>query len=86
MRAMTDDEVREVANELWGTCQCLDRVLESLGYDAEPEDVMDRINDMGVMECLGCGWWFEEEALEGAGEDDDFGYCDACRRRLGGAR
>jgi hypothetical protein len=72
----TPDGMQRVAEDLMGTCKCLDEALIAEFGDAAEEDVpiqMRELLDEVVRECATCGWWVE------ASEVDDGGDCEDCQ-------
>ena len=72
---ITDDQLREIAEYLVGTCESIDTGLEMVDLnpdDFDITDVEDAILDYNVETCPGCGWWFE------GGELNDGEGCDDC--------
>jgi hypothetical protein len=78
---ITDDQLREIAEYLVGTCESIDTGLEMVYLnpdDFDVTDVEDAILDYNVEMCPGCGWWFEGGELnDGEGCDDEFGWNSA---------
>jgi len=70
--------MREVAEEITGTCKSLDDVLQEKfkdeGLTATDFDItlLGELDDM-VMECQECNWWCETHDL------DDDQICGDCR-------
>lgn len=70
-------KMREVAEDLRGTCKSLDDALQAMfGEDVSAVDIdikLLRELDEITMECEGCSWWFEADEL------DDNQQCIDCR-------
>ncbi len=60
MTEPTTEIMVEVAEDLRGTCQSLNNVLEERGidFDSIPIALLETL-DAEVMECQVCGWWHE---------------------------
>lgn len=56
----TAEAMAGVAEELMGTCQCLDTVLGENGFDIDdvPIELLSLLDEQ-VMVCETCGWWCE---------------------------
>jgi hypothetical protein len=69
-------ELRKVGEWLLGTMNSIHGAIEYFGLDIDSSDLEDRLLDINVECCYGCGWWHESgEFVEtGAG-----GYlCSDC--------
>lgn len=65
--------MKEIAEELQGTCDSLDDKLEERGVNigSVPATLLQDL-DMEVMLCSACGWWCEPCEL------DEEGNCNDC--------
>jgi hypothetical protein len=76
MRAgLTDEQLRQLAENLMGTTDSIETALEALGLDQcdfDVTDVEDALLDYNVELCPGCSWWFD------SGELNDGEGCDDC--------
>lgn len=73
---ITREDIMRVSEELNGTCNSLDEVLQSLfGIDSTqvPTELLTEL-DGEVFCCEACGWWCETNELE----DEDH-ICRDCR-------
>jgi hypothetical protein len=66
-------DIQKVAEELQGTCNTLDSVLEEYGLDVG-ELTLELCQDLDeiTMMCDTCGWWCEPSEMEGD-------TCEDCR-------
>ncbi len=73
MSEPTVEMMREIAEELQGTCGSLDDNLEKRGVDIDlvPAELLDVIDEEVIL-CETCGWWYESH------EVDDDGNCNEC--------
>jgi hypothetical protein len=70
-------KIREVAEDLRGTCTSLDDALQAVfGEEVSVIDfdiaLLRELDDI-TMECQGCNWWCETHEL------DENQFCDDCR-------
>lgn len=74
-RKLTDKQVREIADELIGTCKEIDEPLKELGLTFDELMIEDCMALDEIVLCCdeGCGWWFD------AGEVNDEGICEECQ-------
>lgn len=71
----TVEIIREIADELGGTCRSLDTALEERGFDiGNVPSVLLEALDAEVMLCETCGWWCDSDEI------DDDGNCNDCRK------
>ena len=70
---ISTEMMKEIAEELLGTCGTLDEKLAERGFtqDDLPETLLQDL-DMEVMLCETCNWWCE------ASEMTDYGVCGEC--------
>jgi len=74
MTSASRTKLFEVAADLQGTAQDLDKVLGDHGLTFEGLSVQEALQlDSIVLLCDGCGWWCE------ADEMDEEGFCEDCR-------
>ena len=71
-RALTDDQIHELAGDLMGTCGDIDEHLpEGITFDDLTLEDCSLLDDE-VMKCDECGWWVESGLI------NDEGKCDEC--------
>jgi hypothetical protein len=70
---VSTEMMKEIAEELRGTCGTLDAKLEERGLSEDdiPQTLLQDL-DMDVMCCETCGWWCEPSEM------DSEGVCDDC--------
>src|SRR5262245_45587396 len=75
------ETLQRLYQRLEGTCDGIDRALESLGLnpvDYADDEVEDQLCGAGLELCPGCGWWFESGEL--IDDDNEVVGCEDCRR------
>lgn len=82
MNRFTDDQVREVAYALLGTCESPDYIVARTLDDDTIEDFVGDMSmaqchlfDSIAMACEGCGWWYDPDDI------DAECYCTDCSER-----
>jgi hypothetical protein len=73
MAEITVEIMREIAEELQGTCGTLDAALEVHGIDIDsvPVKLLQEIDEITI-ECPDCGWWCESSEM------NEEGVCKDC--------
>jgi len=62
---------------LRGSCYSPAQVVDYFDLDCEPGDVGEKMLDMGLEVCPGCGWWVESWEL--VDENGEVVLCDNCK-------
>ena len=73
------DILAEIGDELEGTCNGLESIIERYGFDVSEDALESMLADpqINIERCPGCGWWWS------CGEMDDEGYCPDCHSQQG---
>lgn len=74
---MTDAQRDRLADHIRGTCKTVGAALESLDMDIDESVAEDKLLDVNVECCKGCGWWHDSFELDHE-KDGDVGYCSQC--------
>lgn len=74
---ISDEQVREIADYLTGTCNSIDQALDRLDLEFPVEDVEERLLDVNLERCPICDWWMDSAEL--VNEAGDVVGCDTCR-------
>jgi hypothetical protein len=79
---INNDVLYKIGSWLQGTCHGPDEAIEHFELECDSSDLQDRLLDINIELCSGCGWWFESgELMDEYGEQD--GFCIDCRDDTG---
>lgn len=77
-RFLSEEQLNNIWNDLQGSCQSLENVLEY--YEIDPSDLTqadyEDLDNLGF-NCHQCGWWFEAGDWA-EGDDTDGIICTDC--------
>lgn len=77
---LSDDQIRELADFIEGTCRSVEEVMLLHDYDPsvyDEDDIAERIEETETARCEQCEWWVETSELE---EVDGCLICEGCRQ------
>lgn len=70
----------KIYNYLEGTCNSPAQAVDYFDLKCSPEEVEEKMLDMGIEICPGCGWWVESGEL--VDENGEVVFCENCRSYL----
>ena len=73
---LRDDTIRQIAEDLQGTCRSMEDVLDWYGFEHTDLNAYDWLNLVKIVRnCDGCGWWYEVGEMK---EKDHEFFCQNC--------
>ena len=75
---ISDSLLHDITHDILGTCKSLVEIVETHDLDVSEDDLEDRLLDVNVETCPGCGWWFESCMLEESNDDSGKFFCEQC--------
>ena len=74
---MTNTDWTKVYQYLEGTCHSATDAIYYFDLDCTEEEVEEKMLELNLEVCPGCGWWVESYEL--VDENGELVYCDHCR-------